>query len=237
MSRAALPSVIVVVLLAASAVGHALPLEPSSVATTSASRIVDRTLACATTYVGGANSIEAKGHSGTGRTGGVWGRPALVLASTGAAASGGPQNPTILDNSLVWIAAGRPSAESTLVEESILSELYRTRLWGTLAINTALCRDSKKRVELSSRGLRGDSLGSFEASSTCFTPRRVLMRVRAVLTSPGVLRRFRDFGRTTVPVRTGTFVIRTEAGKRLVYAEVSESGRARQLTARDCFPS
>jgi hypothetical protein len=237
MSRAALCSVAVLALLFSSAIGHAGRLHHSSPQATGASRIVDRTLRCATAFVGGTNSIAAKGRKGTGRTGGVWGRPALVSASTGAAANGGPRNPTILDNSLVWITAGRPAAESSLVEETILSDLYRTRLWGTLAVNTRLCRDSTKRVALSSDGLRGQPLGSFEASSTCFTPRRVLMRVRAVLTSPAVLRRFRDFGRATVPVRSGTFVIQTETGKRLAYAEVSDSGKARQLTAASCFPS
>ena len=212
-------------------------LRPSSVRATAASRIVDRTLVCAATYVGGAYSIEGRGHGGTGRAAGAWARPPFVSVRTGAGANGGPQNPSILDNSLVWITAGRPSSASTLVEGSVLSDLYRTRLWGTLAINTDLCRDSKKRVELGAQGLRGGALGSFEDSRRCFTQRRVLMRIRAVLSSPAVLRRFRVFSRTTVPVNEATFVIQTEAGKRLAYAEVFESGRARLFTAKGCFPS
>jgi hypothetical protein len=216
---------------------RALPLRTSSVRATTASRILDRTFVCSTTYVGGAYSIEGRGHSGTGRAAGAWARPPLAAVKTGAGANGGPRDPSILDNSLVWITAGRPSAAATLVEGSVLSDLYRTRLWGTLAVNTDLCRNAKKQIQLASRGLRGGTLGSFEESSKCLTPRRVVMRVRAVLSSPAVLRRFRDFGRTTVPVREATFVIQTEAGRRLVYGEVSESGRARLLTARDCFPS
>jgi hypothetical protein len=216
---------------------RALPLRTSSVRATAASRILDRTFVCSATYVGGAYTIEGRGHSGTGRVAGAWGRPPFAAVETGAAANGGPRNPTILDNSLVWITAGRPSATATLVEGSVLSDLYRTRLWGTLAVNTDLCRNAKKQIQLASRGLRGGALGSFEESSKCSTPRRVFMRVRAVLSSPAVLRRFRDFGRTTVPVREATFVIQTEAGKRLVYGEVFESGRARLFTARDCFPS
>jgi hypothetical protein len=216
---------------------RALPLRPSSVRATVASQVVDRTLVCATTYVGGAYTIESRGHKGTGRVGGAWTRPAFAAIKTGAGANGGPRNPSILDNSLVWTTAGRPSGASALVEGSVLSDLYRTRLWGTLAINTELCRNSEKRVELGSRGLQGGTLGSFDESSRCFTPRRVLMRLRAELSSPAVLRRFRDFARTTVPVRRATFVIQTEAGKRLAYAEVFESGGARLFTARGCFPS
>ena len=215
----------------------ALSLQPSFVQATAASRILDRTLVCSLAYVGGAYSIEGRGHRGTGRAAGTWGRPPFVAVQTGAAANGGPRNPTILDNSLLWVTGGRPSPTSTLVEGSVLSDLYRTRLWGTLAVNTDLCRNSTKPVPLVSRGLRGGPAGSFEESHRCFTPRRVLLRVRGVLSSPAVLRRYRVFGRTTVPVREATFVIQTEAGKRLVYGDVSESGRARLLTARGCFPS
>ncbi|HEY7731973.1 MAG TPA: hypothetical protein VH950_13920, partial [Gaiellaceae bacterium] len=95
----------------------------------------------------------------------------------------------------------------------------------------------KQRVELNARGLNGGALGTFEDGRTCLTPRRVVLRLRAVLSSPAVLRRFRVFGRTTVPVRDAAFVIQTAAGKRLVYGEVSESGRARLLFARGCYPS
>jgi hypothetical protein len=216
---------------------RALPLPASSVQATPPSRLLDRTLACSTAFVGGARSVEVRGHRGTGRMGSTWNRPAFAAVTSGRATSGGPSNPSLLDNSLVWITAGRPSASSTLVEEHLLSDLYRTRLWGTLAINTRTCRASKAPVNLRPQGLQGGALGPFADSYTCSSPRRVLVRVRAVLASRSVLRRFNEFGRTTVPVREGAFVVQTEAGRRLAYAEVSESGSARLFTARGCFPS
>ena len=222
---------------AAPVYSRAFPLRLSHVRATEASLIFDRTLVCSTTYVGGVYSIEAAGHRGTGRVAGAWSRPPFATVRTGAGASGGPENLSILDNSLAWITAGRPSAGATLVEQSVLSDLYRTQLWGTLAINTDLCKNSKKRVNLAPRRLRGGPLGPLEQSSKCFAPQHVLMRVRAVLSGPTVLRRFRDFARTTAPVREATLVIQTTAGEQLAYTQVFESGEARLLTARNCVPS
>jgi hypothetical protein len=216
---------------------RALPLQPASVRATPPSRVLDRTLVCATALFAGARDIEAKGHRGTGRSGGTWLRPALASVTSGPSANGGPQNPTILDNSLVWMTAGRPSAASTLVEEGLLSDLYRTHIWGTLAVNAQRCRLTKARVTLSPRGLQGGALGPFEDSFSCATSRRVVVRVRAVVASAAVLRSFRAFARTTVPIQEGELVVQTEAGKRLVYAEVLDSGRARLFTAGSCFPS
>jgi hypothetical protein len=61
--------------------------------------------------------------------------------------------------------------------------------------------------------------------------------VRAVLATPSVLRGYRSFARTAIPVREGQIVVQTEAGKRLAYGEVFESGKARLFTAATCFPS
>ena len=227
--------------VAIAAVESTVPRATSSVAevlqATVPKRVVDTTLVCSTTFVGGARDIEVKGHRGTGRAGSTWGRPAVVAVTTGPSANGGPQNPTILDNSLTWVTAGRPSATSTLVEEHILSSLYPTRTWGTLAINGRLCGPTKRRVTLGVRGLELHALGPFEDSFTCATPRRVVLRVRAVLTSPAVLRSYRAFARATIPVREAQLAVQTESGKRLAYAEVLESGKARLFTARSCFPS
>lgn len=233
----ALAGVAVGLLFGGGALAQTLPNQPSALLEAEAYSIVDRTLLCTTAFVGGARTIKGRGHRGTGRAGDSWARPAFVAIETGAAANGGPQNPTILDSSLIWLTGGRPSPTATLVEGSVLSELYRTRLWGTLALNTDRCNDSKRRVGLSAHSLQGDPLGSFEASYKCFAPRRVVVRVRAAVSGSAALTRFRAFRRTTVPVRQATVVIQTEAGKPLFYAEVSDSGRARLLTSPDCFPS
>jgi len=219
----------------ASVQARAFPLRPTSVRATEPKRILDRTLVCATALLAG---IDAKGHRGTGRARSVWGRPAFVAVTTGTANNGGTQNPTLLDNSLAWMTAGRPSPTSTLIEEGlpIIRSVYPIRTWGTLAINGRLCRSTKAPVTLGVQGLQARALGPFEENFTCATPRRVVLRVRAVLDSPAVLRSYRTFARTTIPVRQGQLAVQTESGKRLAYAEVSESGKARLFTARSCLP-
>lgn len=220
----------------ASVEARAFPLRPTSVQATAAERIVDRTLLCATALIGGAREIEARGHRGTGRSSSVWDRPAWVAVSTGAGTSG-IGNPSLLDNSLAWITAGRPSATATFVERPFVGDNYRIRIFGTLAINGRLCRPAKVRIALGPTRLQGGALGPFEDEFTCATARRVVIRVRAVLATPGVLRGFRSFARTTIPVREAQLAVQTESGKRLAYGEVFPSGKARLFTAGTCFPS
>ncbi len=62
------------------------------------------------------------------------------------------------------------------------------------------------------------------------------MRVRAVLQSKAELKSYRGFLRTTVPVKSASLVVATEAGKTLSYAEVLESGKSRLFVAPTCFP-
>jgi hypothetical protein len=67
----------------------------------------------------------------------------------------------------------------------------------------------------------------------CDVPRRVLLRIRAVLASRASLRG-REFESVHVPVREAKLAVRTVSGKPLAFATVSESGKATLFTARGC---
>ncbi|HXG76493.1 MAG TPA: hypothetical protein VNJ53_07985 [Gaiellaceae bacterium] len=193
--------------------------------------LLDRTFACSPALVGGVRQIDARARRGSGRQSRGWERPAL--ASLGTTVSGSAA--TAVEDELAWITAGPPSAEATVVSTPV-GFTFPFRSWGTVAVNRTLCRASTARVALSSTGLRGGPVGVFDDRWDCAVGRRVLVRIRAVLSSPSTLRTFRGFVRTTVPARSAMLAVQTQAGKRLVHAQVHESGRSSLHVAPGCFP-
>ena len=204
---------------------------PAATPHASAPAVLDRTVACRPTLIGGIRQIDALAHAGSGRSGANWARPAFAGIRTtysGAAA-------TAIDEHLVWVSAGRPSAHA-VVPGSFGFVDFPYRLWGTVAINRVLCRTVKTRVALSPRGLQRASVGPLEERWDCETPRVVLVRVRAVLRSGSALRSYRNFVRTAVPAMEATVVVQTQSGRRLAFARVLEAGRALLYTAPSCLP-
>jgi hypothetical protein len=94
------------------------------------------------------------------------------------------------------------------------------------------------RVPFTARGLRGGSPGPFGQLFDCETPSRVLVRIRAVFRVPTTLETIRPFGYPMLAahgeVGEALPAIRTPTGKPLALATVSESGKARLLTASSC---
>jgi hypothetical protein len=68
----------------------------------------------------------------------------------------------------------------------------------------------------------------------CFAPKQVVIRVRAVLVTPGTLRRGPQYQTAHVAVREAKLAVRTPKGKPLAYADVQESGKARLFVAPGC---
>lgn len=193
--------------------------------------LIDRSFTCAPALVGGVRQIDARARRGSGHSGSGWDRPAFASVSTivsGASA-------TAIENELVWVAAGAPSADATVVSTSV-GFTFPFRSWGTIGVNSRLCRATAVRVSLSGQGLRGGPVGPFDDRWDCAAGRRILVRVRAVLESPSGLKSFRGFLRTTVPVRSATLAVQTQAGKRLAYAQVLQSGESLLFTAPSCLP-
>jgi hypothetical protein len=206
---------------------RALPLRISA----SAPRVLDRTLVCTTVPVGGARKITVKGHQGVRQGSSAWKQLAFAVVGTGAA-GGSPV--TSLDNSLAWITAGVPSGTTTMDGPRWPHYPHNE---GTIVFNRRLCTPSAARVPLTPARLEGGPASPLGEEIDCFPPRRVLVRLRAVMQSPPPLFGNEMFLKTTVPAREGSLAVRTLSGKPLVFATVLGSGKARLYTASSCVPS
>jgi hypothetical protein len=191
-------------------------------------RVVDRTVVCAAQLNGGIYEVEIRTQSGAVRKGSRWDKPALAMVTTGSTGAAAQA----LYNAVAWVVAGTPTGEASLVQ-TMVGITYPVRTWGTLAMANR-CRVSRARTALSAKGLQGAFVDPFGTVFDCPTPRRFLIRMRAVLTASSPLRTRRGYLATTTTVTQGRVVVATPAGKRLAYAEVASSGRARLFTAPSC---
>ena len=193
--------------------------------------VLDRTFVCTPSLIGGIRQIDTRAHRGSGRRGSNWDQPAFAGVETtvsGAAA-------TAIEDELVWVSAGRPSASATVVT-TLVGYTFPFRSWGTIGVNRHRCHVSTARVPLGRRELQGGAAGPIDDRWDCESGRRVFVRVRAVLGSRATLGTFRSVLRTTVPVREAQLAARTQSGKPLVFAEVLQSGKSVLYTSPTCFP-
>lgn len=206
---------------------RALPLQASA----SAPRVLDRTLVCTTVVVGGARKIKVRGHQGIRQGGSEWRQLAFAVVASGTVASATES----LDNSLVWITAGSPGGHTSV--DAPTSWPHYPHNEGTIAFNRRQCTPSAARVPLVPARLDGGAASPLGEEIDCFTPRRVLVRLRAVMQSSPLLFGAQTFLKTIVPAREGYLAVRTLSGKPLVFASVLASGRAKLYTAPSCVPS
>jgi hypothetical protein len=200
---------------------------PSSSAAPEASRVVDRTFSCTPGYLGGVYSITARARIGVRETGSGWHQP--PLATIGSSLAGVAQ--FSIQNSLAWISAGQPTPAAPV---SPADPELPLRAWGTVAVQRGVCRGTSARVPLGTRGLVRATVGPFDETFDCETPRRVLVRVRAILAGTGALTSFHGYLRTTVPTRTAEMMVRTLSGRPVAYVRVQEPGKANLFTAPGC---
>lgn len=178
------------------------------------SRVVDRTMLCATQVRGGIRVLVAQAVAGIKQSSRplAWKQLPSITVSTGfdrwlARSSAG-----------VW--TGVPGGSS-------------------FAVSADLCRLSRAKVTLSASGLTPEFVGQAGSQRRCLEPpRQVLVRVRATFRRPASLTRdaTRDYWRTGVPVRTAEIAARTPTGKPLAYARVFDDGRVRLFAAPTCYP-
>jgi hypothetical protein len=195
-----------------------------------AARVIDRTMVCAAALSGGIYEVEASAQAGADKRGSSWHKPAIAMVTTGSTASAGEA----LDHALAWTIAGTPTRDAPVIPDPFPGFSYPIRAWGTLAMTTR-CRVSRARPALSSSGLRGGRIDALGGTFDCPSPRRVLVRVRAVLAADSSLSIRRGNLGTTTPLTEARVVVSTQKGKRLAYAEVAGSGRARLFTAPSCI--
>ena len=204
---------------------------PATGARSAASRIIDRTFVCTPAFVGGVHKVDTRAYRRAARQGSSWVQPAFADVSSGISGAAA----TAIENELAWVTAGKPAPDAT-VRDTPAGFRFPFRTWGTIGVNREHCRPSGKPVAFGRSGLRGGRVGVAEEAWDCFAARRVLIRLRAVMTKPAELRSYLGFARTTVPVTAASLAAQTASGKRLVFAQVLESGRTLVYTSPDCFP-
>jgi hypothetical protein len=184
--------------------------------------VLDRTYSCSVALHGGIYQLENRAHPGA-RSRGSWSKLAYAGLRAGVFSGG-------TGNLLAWISAGKPMKTTTVDQEFWT---FDVRTFGTVGISGRNCNPMKAPVPLSAAGLRGGTAAALGSELECDVPRRVLVRVRAVLASKANLHG-RQFESVHVPVQEAKLAARTPAGKRLTYATVSQSGKATLFTAKGC---
>jgi hypothetical protein len=193
-----------------------------------ASRVLDRTMLCATGLSGGIREVQADAYAGVRRDK-RWLRMPYAAITTGQISSG----ENSLANTFAWITSGRPDAESVYGDEWFTAKAVES---GTLGVNRRSCRVVSRTIPLTRKGLTGGAAGPFGDAFDCTSPKRVLVRVRALFAVSATLRAQDVTLRTTVPVRQATVAVRTEKGRPLALVTTAETGRTTVFTGKGCIP-
>ena len=200
-------------------------------APTAPARVIDRTFLCTNAVQAGIREITVSARRGFQQSGKwEWLAGASVMHFGGASVR--ERRGSSDQQWAVGMAAGAGAVpEGRLGNNPGISIRSRER-------NSA-CSPSRARVRLSTRGLSGGAVDYFSDEFKCVVPRRILVRLRGVFGSPASLQPAGDPGpfrtlQANGPLQEGAIAVRTQAGKPLLFATVSESGRARLFTARSC---
>jgi hypothetical protein len=209
-------------LVAIAAIGLASVFLAPANARDEARFVLDRTYACSIPLHGGVYRFEGRAHPGV-RAGGSWSKLAYASLRTGPHATG-------TRSLLAWVSAGVPTKTTTVDKEFWA---FDVRTLGTVGVRGALCNPTTAPVPFTAAGLRGGPAAPLGDELRCDVPRRVLVRLRAVLPSRAILRG-RELRSIHVPVREAKLAAHTLSGTPLSYATVSESGKATLFTAKGC---
>jgi len=128
------------------------------------------------------------------------------------------------------------------VYSSVTRNIYEAPLGGMsssgISIHRERCVPTKEALKLTTTGMRGGAVPPLGTTSTCETPRRVLLRVRAVFERPVTPQTSRRFGFPQLiaegSIRVAALAIGTRAGKAIAYLTVTGAERARLFTVRTC---
>jgi hypothetical protein len=186
--------------------------------------VLDRTYSCSIALHGGIYQLESRAHPGA-RAGSAWSK--LAYAGLRAGVFSGSTG-----NLLAWISAGKPTKTTTVDQEFWT---FDVKTFGTIGISGRACNPTRAAVPLTAAALRGGGAAPLGSELKCGVPRRVLVRLRAVLGSRASLRG-REFESVHLPVREAKLAVRTLAGRPLSFATVSETGKATLFTAKGCRP-
>ena len=164
-------------------------------------RVVDRTFACETGYVGGIYQATMQSY---------WSVPPQVARRTPSA--------TVVTNLTNGFLGGISS-----------SSIYVNRLH---------CKATNVKLPLTTKGLRGGAFSPLGTEFDCYTPRRVLLRIRGDFVKPTTLRTASPSGYPQLQALGATkrseLAVATLAGKPIAYAFIAGAKTARLFTSTDC---
>jgi hypothetical protein len=192
------------------------PAAPAASSTATAAKVIDRTLSCRTGYKAGA----------------------LLLLARAFAEGVTAQQRNLASAYVTTPADSIPTSqnyEPTLAGVTAGSRRSGRLGSGGLGIDGKLCKPTRAAVPFSPKGLTGGFAPSYGSDAQCFPAKTVLVRVRGVFRRPATLKLSGGFYQAIGYVEKGEIMVRTNAGKPLVYADVADTGRARLFTARSCF--
>lgn len=198
-----------------------------------ASRVIDRAFLCTNATRAGARTIGVSAKSGF-RDSGMWKWVASIgIGNRGTTLTKLPSGGNTDTNWGVGVVAG---AGRIARDPSVPYAEPRLTIWSRWS--RACSPASPRRVPLVARGLSGGVAGHFGDRFTCAVPRRILVRVQAAFVTSTTLRldRASRFLVARGSVRGGFVAARTESGRPLAFAAVSDSARARIFTAPGCLP-
>jgi hypothetical protein len=142
-----------------------------------------------------------------------------------------------MTDSIAWISAGSFNRDTKLDIPNWGAAVVTAQAYGTLAVNTHLCRPAQTLIPLTAQTLEGGAVAQLNEEFDCEAPRRVLLRVRATSTSEIRLTRDRQFLKARTGFGAAYVAVRTPTGRPLLFATVADSGKARIFVApRSCSP-
>jgi hypothetical protein len=172
-----------------------------------AARVVDRTFLCAAGEVGG----------------GLWG----LTAATSPPKTGGQDPRTRLPGFAAHVRRN--------VAGGYLATVATERWPNGIAVARADCRQTAGRIGLTRRGLDGGRFSPFYEEYDCDTPRRVLMRVRAVFRGRSALAPRGDYLAASGNVQTASIAVAAYPKRKpVVFASVSPKGGRMFLASSRC---
>jgi hypothetical protein len=107
-----------------------------------------------------------------------------------------------------------------------------------VTVHRGFCSPAKGAVRLTTKGLRGGAVPPLGVATTCETPRRLLLRVRAVFKRPVTPQTAKPFGFPMLSafgeVQEAAVAIGSRTGRTIGYLSVTGTEKARLFAARTC---
>jgi len=128
-----------------------------------------------------------------------------------------------------------PSATaSTVLTNGFLGGISPTSVY----VNRLHCKAAKSKLPLTTKGLRGGAFSPFNTEFDCFTPRRLLLRIRGEFVRSTTLHTASPFGYPQLQAVGATtqteLSLGTLKGKLIAYASIAGAKKARLFIAADC---